>query len=71
MKLLVDELPCSKYECPFSKAYTMPLWKVGMDVADVLKIDYPLYECTIAKTLCDLGCGEYACSGFKVLKMEE
>ena len=71
MKLLVDEMPCSNYECPFSKAYTMPLWNVGMDVATNYKIDFPLYECTIVKKPCDLGCSEYTCNGLKVLKTEE
>lgn len=63
MKLIVSELPCSQYECPFSKAYTIPLF----DINTTREFDLPLYECTIAKGPCDLGCSEYTCSGLQVI----
>lgn len=65
MKILVDELPCSKYECPFSKAYSMPPWDERMNHREW----FDLYDCDITKGLCDLNCG--ACSGLKVLKTED
>lgn len=60
MKILVDESPCSKPECPFS---VLRHTSLGFD-EHFNRLGLMYYDCTISKRECDLSGG--VCSGLKV-----
>ena len=65
MKIFVDEMPLTEYDCPFSKEWESRVWDSTMKYRHSVM----MYECSVTKENCDLNCG--ACSGLKVLEKEK
>lgn len=66
MRLFVDEMPLSEYECPFSEEH---LSRVLCADKNTYRYHHVMiYECSVTKEQCDLNCG--ACSGLRVFKGE-
>ena len=58
MRILVDEIPLTIYDCPFSKEAER--YERGRYCSSIV------YECSVTKELCDLNCD--TCSGLKVIE---
>lgn len=65
MKLLVDEMPFVKGDCPFSKEIPLSQY----DEKTKRRYKSVGYECDITKDFCDLDCD--TCSGLKILETKE